>query len=98
MQDEPTPPEVRFLKLLTGTLAVVMTLGIMAIVALLALRLPGTAPAPPLPETIALPDGLTAEAVTLGRDFIAVVAGDEILIYDRDGGRLRQRVTLTPAE
>ena len=93
MQHGPTPGDVRFLKLLTGTLAGVMIAGIVTLVALVALRLPG--PAPALPEAIALPEGLRADAVTLGRDFIAVVAGEEILIYDRDGGRLRQRIALT---
>ncbi len=89
------PPEVRFLKLLVGALALVMIGGMVTIVALLAVRLPG--PPPALPEGIALPDGLSAEAVTLGRDFIAVVAGDEILIFDRRGSTLRQRVRLEPA-
>ena len=101
MQDEPTPPEVRFLKLLTGALAGVMIAGIVAIVAPLALRLPGSAPpAPlPLPDAIALPDGLPSpEAVTLGRDFVAVIAGDEILVFDRADGRLRQRVALRAAD
>ncbi len=90
--DESPPPEVRFLKLLVGTLALVMIGGMVTIVALLALRLPGAPP--PLPDALALPDGLSAEAVTMGRDFIAVVAGEEILIFDRSGGTLRQRIRL----
>ena len=93
--DEPPPPEVRFLKLLVGTLALVMIGGMVTIVALLALRLPG--PPPALPDAIALPDGLSPEAVTMGRDFIAVVAGEEILIFDRSGATLRQRIRLEPA-
>ena len=93
--DTPPPPEVRFLKLLVGTLAVVMIAGMLTIVALLVLRLP--APPPPLPDAIALPDGLVPEAVTIGRDFIAVVAGDEILIFDRGGSTLRQRIRLETA-
>ena len=92
--DSPPPPEVRFLKLLVGALALVMIGGMVTIVALLALRLPG--PPPPLPDGIALPDGVRAEAVTLGRDFVAVVAGDEILVFDRGGGTLRQRIRLDP--
>ncbi|MBK5928851.1 DUF6476 family protein [Rhodobaculum claviforme] len=91
MPDAP-PPELRFLKILVGGLAVVMAGGIITLVALVALRLP--APAPPLPDAITLPDGLSAEAVTLGRDFIAVVVEGEILIFDRADGGLRQRVAL----
>ncbi|MGY6411126.1 MAG: DUF6476 family protein [Alkalilacustris sp.] len=94
------PPEVRFLKILVGSLAAVMIAGMVTIVGLLVLRLPGPTtdlPQLALPDEIALPPGLTAEAVTLGRDFIAVVAGDEILIFDRPGGALRQRIQLSPA-
>ena len=92
----PPPPELRFLKLLVGGLAVAMIGGILSIVALLALRLPS--PPPPLPEAITLPDGAHPEAVTLGRDFVAVVTQTEILIFDRSGGQLRQRVPLLEAE
>lgn len=93
--DTPPPPEVRFLKLLVGALAVVMMAGMVTIVVLLVLRLP--APPPPLPEALELPDGLLPEAVTMGRDFVAVVAGNEILIFDRSGTTLRQRIRLEPS-
>ena len=86
------PPEVRFLKLLVGGLAVVMAGGMITLVTLVAVRLPG--PAPALPEAIALPAGVTPEAVTMGRDFVAVVAQGEIWIFDRTGGQLRQRVVV----
>jgi hypothetical protein len=42
-----------------------------------------------------LPDGLTAEAVTFGRGWIAVVTDtEEILILDAETGALRQRVAI----
>ena len=52
---------------------------------------------PALPAGISLPDGAKAEAVTMGRGWIAVVTDkDEILILDANDGRLRQRVTIAP--
>jgi hypothetical protein len=45
-----------------------------------------------------LPDGKSAMAVTQGTDWFAVVTtDDEILIFDRITGQLRQSVTITPA-
>jgi hypothetical protein len=89
------PPELRFLKLLTGTLAGVMIAGILGIVALLALRLPGQ-PAPlALPEAIALPEGARPEALSFGRDWIVVLTeAGEALVYDRATGALRRRIRL----
>lgn len=95
----PLPPEavphLRYLKRLVTGLAVVMGAGILAIVALLWLRLaPGEVPA--LPEEIALPAGAVAAAVTFARDWTVVVtAGGEVLVYDRSGA-LRQQVTPQP--
>lgn len=89
------PPELRFLKLLVGTLAAVMIVGILGIVALLALRLPGQ-PAPlSLPEGLVLPEGTRAEALSFGRDWVVVLTEDgAALVYDRATGTLRQRITL----
>jgi hypothetical protein len=93
----PLPPELRFLKRLVTTLTVVMIGGVLTIVALLVIRLQ-TPPAPlPLPEGITLPDGSRATAFTQGGDWYAVVTeGDEILIFDRASGELRQRVQVLP--
>ena len=79
-------------------LTATMILGVLAIVTLLVIRLQAPAPAPPpLPDTIALPEGVTALAITQARDWYAVVTGDErILIFDRDTGALRQEVAITP--
>lgn len=88
-------PHLRYLKRLVTGLAVVMGAGIVAIVALLWLRLaPGEVPA--LPPEIALPAGAEAAAVTFSRDWTVVVtAAGEVLLYDR-AGTLRQRVTPQP--
>jgi hypothetical protein len=46
-----------------------------------------------------LPEGARALAFTQGRDWYAVVTErDEILIFDRATGALRQRVAIKPAE
>jgi len=100
--EPPPPPELRFLKLLVASLAGVMIAGILAIVALLALRLPG-APVPlALPEGLALPPGARAEAVSFGRDWVVVLAetagdGAEALVYDRATGALLRRIRLEPS-
>lgn len=75
----------------------VMIAGFLLIVALFVIRLSGGAPA--LPDTIALPDGTTAQAFTVTRDWYGVVTSDDrILIFDRPSGNLRQTITITPAK
>lgn len=83
---------LRWLRFLVTALAAVMGVGVLAIVALLWLRL-SEAPLPQLPPKIALPPGAAAEAVTFARDWIVVVTqSGEVLLYDRQGA-LRDRVT-----
>ena len=95
LTEPPPPPEaiphLRYLRGLVSALAVVMGLGIAAIVALLWVRLaPGNVPA--VPQNLALPAGAAAAAVTVARDWtIVVTEAGEVLVYDR-GGRLTQRV------
>lgn len=76
------------------TLTGVMIVGFIVLVVLFVTRF-GATPDIALPDTITLPDGETAAAVTLGRGWYAVVtdAGD-ILIFDAETGALRQRVTI----
>jgi len=82
------------LRRLVTTLMVVMILGVVVIVGLLVTRLSSDRP-PALPEHLALPEGAKAEAVTLGKGWIAVVTADQrILIYDATTGALRQTVAL----
>ena len=94
------PGDLRFLKWLTGLLAGVMIVGFLVIVGLLVTRLWPVpvvpAPLPVLPASIELPDGVRPEAVTFGQGWIAVVAGDELLVFSPEGGPPRQRLHLTP--
>ncbi|GGF59280.1 hypothetical protein GCM10011402_09110 [Paracoccus acridae] len=84
-------PELRLLRWLVSGLALVMGLGMIAIVALLWLRL-GQPTLPDLPDAVALPDGAQAQAVTFARDWIVVVTdAGEVLLYDRSGA-LRDRL------
>lgn len=83
---------LRWLRLLVTSLAVVMGLGVLAVVAILWLRL-SDAPLPELPDSIALPQGTKPAAVTFARDWTVVVTDSgEVLLYDRQG-QLRDRVT-----
>lgn len=72
-----------------------MILGVLAIVVLLVIRL--QAPTGPyVPDAIPLPEGARATAYTQGTGWIAVVTdSNEILIYDPDGHKLRQRIPVT---
>jgi hypothetical protein len=93
------PPSLRFLKWLVIALTLTMIGGVIAVVAVLVTRIPQMAnPLPVLPETITLPEGATAQAVTFGKGWIGVVVtgpeGERFLVYS-PGGTLRQTVDLT---
>jgi hypothetical protein len=93
--DDPTPlpAHLNMLRWLVTGLTVVMIGGFLVVIAALVIRL--NADPLPLPDRIALPDGVTAQAFTQGADWFAVVTSDNrILIYDRATGTLRQTVTL----
>ena len=82
---------LRWLRILVTSLAVVMGVGVLAIAALLWLRL-SEVPLPELPEQITLPEGAEPAAVTFARDWVVVVTETgEVLLYDRQG-RMRDRV------
>ena len=85
---------LRFLKVLVTTLTLTMIGGLIAIFTLLVIRFP-TPGGLVLPEAVDLPDGITADAVTFGPDWIAVVSDDQILMFDRASGDLRQTVDLS---
>ncbi|HQU67886.1 MAG TPA: DUF6476 family protein [Albidovulum sp.] len=103
-QDPATlPPELRFLKWLVTALAGTMIIGLITIVTLFVIRLPkAPEPRPALPEALQMPAELTAEAVTMGRGWVGVVAsgaaGEEFLIFDATSGALRQRIPVKPGE
>ena len=89
------PLSVRLLQWLVIGLTASLILGVITVVVVIVIRFPfGDTPAPLLPDTITLPPGVTAQAVTVGPGWYAVVTGDAILIYDRDTGALRQRVAV----
>jgi hypothetical protein len=77
-------------------LTLTMIVGVITIVWVIVTRMPQALQRPPaLPDSITLPDGTRATAFTQGADWYAVVtATDQILIFDRASGALRQTVTL----
>lgn len=88
------PPDLRFLKILVTTLAGVMILGLVTIIALLVIRLTA-APAPlALPDSITLPEGAAAQAVTLAPEAVIILSETEILFFDRATGQLERRYPL----
>jgi hypothetical protein len=91
------PATVRRLARLVTGLTLVMILGIITVVALLAVRL-NRSSALPLPDQITLPDGVTAEAVTLTPDHVLVVSADILFVYDRATGQLQKQISLTDAK
>lgn len=83
---------VKYLRILVTTLSATMILGFIIIVVLFVIRF-SEVMAPPLPETITLPDGTTPAAFTKGPDWYAVVTSDDrILIFDLKSGALRQTI------
>ncbi|MFN3844779.1 MAG: DUF6476 family protein [Paracoccaceae bacterium] len=96
-EPEALPPSLRLLKWLVIILTATMIVGVITVVGLLVTRMPdGTAPVA-MPENLILPEGSQPAALTMGRDFIAVVTKDDrILIFGRDG-LFRQEIRVAPA-
>lgn len=96
MNDIPEPVEpanLRFLRLLVTILTGTMLVGLLVVIFLLVTRLRDTGPV--LPSAITLPDGSHPVAFTQGGSWYAVVtADDQILIYDRLTGALRQTIDI----
>jgi hypothetical protein len=87
------PVNLRFLRRLVTVLTAVMIVGILVVIASLVARLNGSTPA--LPDQITLPSGAEARAFTQGPDWYAIVTtSDQILIYDRLTGALRQTLQI----
>ncbi|MEM9011310.1 MAG: DUF6476 family protein [Pseudomonadota bacterium] len=70
------PAQLRLLRRLVTVLTSVMIVAVVTAVILLVIRLGPGADAPPVPDSITLPEGETAEATTIGRGWIAVVTVD----------------------
>ena len=93
MDDLSEPANLRFLRRMVTVLTTVMIFGVVIVIGLLVTRLTRNAPA--LPEQIALPDGAKATAFTQGEGWYAVVTDhNEILIFDRTSGALKQTVVV----
>lgn len=91
---------LRFLQGLVVVLTLSLIVGLITVVAVIVTRFPRphTVTAP-LPDSITLPAGVTARAVTQGTDWYAIVTGDDrILIFDRRSGALRQTVDIVSAD
>lgn len=72
-----------------------MILGLLTLIGLFVMRFQADMrPAPlDLPDSLALPEGTTAEAVTYTRDRILVIDDQgTVLVFDRDGAPLGQMV------
>lgn len=92
-ETENEPRQLKFLRHLVTGLTAVMVCGVVAIVALLVIRLSNTGPQ--LPENVALPAGVSARAVTFGEGWIAVVTEDDrILILNSLSGSVRQDIQI----
>ena len=92
--DPARPPEIRFLKILVSLLTATMIAGLVAIVTLLVIRLPGQAPMPELPSAITLPEGAAAEAITFARSYTLVLTDQGELRLYRPDGTLHQVVPI----
>ena len=101
MQDTPDalpdlPPSLRLLKGLVMVLMVTMIVGVITVVWLLVTRMPDGNAAPVLPASITLPDGLVAEAVTVGKGWFAVVTTDQQILILGSDGTLKQQLMINP--
>ncbi|MDG1448574.1 MAG: DUF6476 family protein [Ascidiaceihabitans sp.] len=93
MTDPVEPANLRFLRRLVTVLTATMLIGVVVVVGLLVTRL--SSKGPDLPEMITLPDGSEATAFTQGDTWYAIVtSGNEVLIYNRTDGTLKQTITL----
>lgn len=97
MNTESEPANLRLLRVLVTVLTTVMIGGLLVIVALFVIRF--SASAPIVPQSITLPDGVTAESFTMTPGWYAVVVdgGTRILIFDRNSGELTQTVDVNVA-
>ncbi|MEQ6204120.1 DUF6476 family protein [Sulfitobacter sp. HNIBRBA2951] len=87
------PSNLRFLRRMVTVLTTVMIVGVVVVIGLLVTRLSRDTPV--LPSEITLPDGAKAVAFTQAADWYAVVTdADEILVFDRMTGALRQTVVV----
>lgn len=99
MEDSAGLGTVRYLKTLVTAMTVTTILGLIVLITVVVMKFSQATPPPSalplsLPEQITLPEGVSAEAVTMGQGWIAVVSGDEILIYNSANGTLQKRISI----
>jgi len=93
--DTQEPANLKFLRRLVTVLTATMIGGVLLIIGLIVIRFYDVPP--PLPDTLALPQGAQAMSFTQGPDWYAVVTTDnQILIFDRVTGNLKQSVQISP--
>lgn len=96
LPSDPEPqetPQLKLLRRMVMILTAVMIGGVLLTFAVIVIRLSDRTPA--LPDQITLPGGAVPLALTIGDTWYAVVTdGDQILIYDRFTGALRQTVDI----
>ena len=91
--EQSEPANLKFLRRLVTVLTATMIGGVLLIIGLIVIRFYDVPP--PLPDSIALPDGARALTFTQGPDWYAVVTSDDqILIFDRVTGRLQQTIAI----
>ncbi len=90
----PDARTLKYLKLLVTALTLTMIGGFLTIVALFVMRF-NEMSGVEVPDKVTLPEGVEATAFTRGEDWFAIVTDtNEILIYSRVTGNLRQRITI----
>ncbi|MGP9789885.1 DUF6476 family protein [Roseinatronobacter sp. NSM] len=100
--DMPPPegqsPDVRLVKRLVVVLTSVMILGVIILIGLVVTQIARTPGPVGLPDTISLPEGARAAAVTLSRDWVIVLTEDQsLLVFDRRSGALSYQTGLKDA-
>lgn len=87
------PANLRFLRRLVTVLTATMIGGVLMIIALIVIRFNDRPPQ--LPDEVELPGGAQAVSFTQGPDWYAIVTdADQILIFDRVTGQLRQSIAI----
>ncbi|NDV00174.1 DUF6476 family protein [Pseudoroseicyclus tamaricis] len=85
------PPQLLWLKWLVITLAGVMIVGFVLLIAMLLVRLNAPSPGLPLPDAIVAPAGEAVEAVTAGPGWYLIVTRSGLVVaYDLEGRELRR--------
>ena len=89
----PEPANLRFLRRLVTVLTAVMIAGLLAVVALLVIRLGAPAPVT-APDALPLPPGAEARAVTrTASEWIVLTTDGRVLVFDA-GGTLAREIAL----